>query len=129
MARMKESRADSERRRRRGRVLLEWRGLPEVPDPARNQKTTASLVPKLLARLGLASRLRDEEIAGAWQSIAGDFAARFSHPQKLRHRTLVVSVSQSSVLWTLDRNKQMLLSRLQERFGTETIRDLRFQAG
>lgn len=129
MAIMKESRADSERRRRRGRVLLEWRGLPEAPDPDRNQKTTASLVPKLLARLGLASRLRDEEIAGAWQTIAGEFAARFSHPQKLRHRTLIVSVSQPSVLWTLDRSKGMLLTRLQERFGSDTIRDLKFQAG
>ena len=126
---MKESRADSDRRRRRGRVLLEWRGLPEVPDPGRNQSSTGSLIPKLMARLGLASRLRDEEIAGAWKSIAGDFAARFSHPQKLRQRTLIVAVSQPSVLWTLDRSKAMLLARLQERFGSDTIRDLRFQPG
>jgi predicted nucleic acid-binding Zn ribbon protein len=126
---MKESRADKDRFRRRCQALFEWRGLPEVPNPARNQHSTSALVPKLMARLGLAGRLRDEEIAAAWRSIAGEFAARFSHPQKLRHRTLVVLVSQPSVLWTLDRSKTTLLARLQEKFGPDTIRDLRFQAG
>jgi len=126
---MRESRTELERFRRRSRALLEWRGLPEIPNPARNQHVTAALVPKLLARLGLANRLRDEDIAAAWLTIAGEFAARFSHPQKLRHRTLVVSVSQPSVLWTLDRSKAVLLGRLQEKFGKDVIRELRFQAG
>lgn len=126
---MKPSRAEQERFRRRSRALLEWRGLPEVPNPARNQQSTASLIPKLLARLGLAGRLRDEDIAATWKTIAGEFAARFSHPQKLRHRTLVVVVSQPAVLWTLDRSKSSLLARLQEKFGKDVVRDLRFQAG
>jgi predicted nucleic acid-binding Zn ribbon protein len=126
---MKESRADKERFRRRSRVLMEWRGLPDVPNPARNQHATAALIPKLMARLGLAGRLRDEDIAAAWKTIAGEFAARFSHPQKLRHRTLVVAVSQPAVLWTLDRSKASLLARLQEKFGADVIRELRFQAG
>lgn len=126
---MKPSRAEKEQFRRRSQALLEWRGLPEVPDPARNQQTTAALIPKLMGRLGLAGRLRDEEIAAAWRAIAGEFAARFSHPQKLRHRTLVVLVSQPAVLWTLDRSKSSLLARLQEKFGASVIRDLRFQAG
>ncbi len=129
VGRMRESRADLERFRRRSRALLEWRGLPEVPNPGRNQHATAALVPKLLAKLGLAGRLRDEDIAAAWQAIAGEFAARFSHPQKLRHRTLVVAVSQPAVLWTLDRSKSTLLARLQEKFGKDVIRELRFQAG
>lgn len=126
---MKENRSDLERFRRRSRVLLEWRGLPEVPNPARNQQSTSTLIPRLMARLGLAGRLRDEDIAAAWRLIAGDFAARFSHPQKMRHRTLVVAVSQPAVLWTLDRSKATLLARLQEKFGRDVIRDLRFQAG
>jgi len=129
VGRMRESRADLERFRRRSRALLEWRGLPEVPNPGRNQHATAALVPKLLAKLGLAGRLRDEDIAAAWHAIAGEFAARFSHPQKLRHRTLVVAVSQPAVLWTLDRSKSTLLARLQEKFGKDVIRELRFQAG
>ena len=126
---MKASRSELEQFRRRSRVLLEWRGLPDVPSPARNQQSTAALIPKLMARLGLAGRLRDEEIAAAWRTIAGEFAARFSHPQKMRHRTLVVAVSQPAVLWTLDRSKATLLARLQEKFGKDVIRDLRFQAG
>ena len=126
---MNEKRAELERFRRRSRALYEWRGLPDPPNPARHQQTTAALIPKLMTRLGLAGRLRDEDIAAAWRLIAGDFAARFSHPQKLRHRTLVVMVSQPAVLWTLDRSKTTVLSRLQEKFGPDVIRDLRFQAG
>jgi len=126
---MNEKRAELERFRRRSRVLMEWRGLPDPPDPNRNQQSTARLIPKLMARLGLADRLRDEEISAAWGLIAGDFAARFSHPQKLRRHTLVVTVSQPAVLWTLDRSKSSLLARLQEKFGPTVIRDLKFQAG
>ena len=126
---MRESRREQESFRRRSRVLMEWRGLPDVPNPTRNQHATAALVPKLLAKLGLANRLRDEDIAASWRTIAGDFAAGFSHPQKLRHRTLIVSVRQPAVLWTLDRSKGILLSRLQEKFGKDVIRELRFQAG
>jgi predicted nucleic acid-binding Zn ribbon protein len=126
---MKPSRDDQDRFRRRTRALWEWRGLPEVPNPARNQHATAALIPKLMARLGLSERLRDEEIATAWRAIAGDFASRYSNPLKMRHRILVVAVSQPAVLWTLDRSKPALLARLQEKFGRDVIRDLRFQAG
>ena len=72
---MRESRREQESFRRRSRVLMEWRGLPDVPNPTRNQHATAALVPKLLAKLGLANRLRDEDIAASWRTIAGDFAA------------------------------------------------------
>lgn len=126
---MANKRADQQRLRRHARALLEWRGLPEPPDPARHQHSTASLIPGLLSRLGLDQRLRDQEIAATWHTIAGEFAARYSHPQKLRHRTLTITVSQPAVLWTLDRSKATLLARLQEKFGRDTIRDLRFQAG
>lgn len=126
---MRDKKSDQEAFRRRARALAEWRLLPEPPNPGRNLHAASALVPKLLARLGLAQRLREEEIAAAWAGIAGEFSARFSHPQRLRYRTLTVAVSQPAVMWTLDRSKATLLARLQEKFGRDVIRDLRFQAG
>jgi len=110
-------------------TLLEWRRLPVVPDPGRNQHSVSALVPELLEKLGLGQRFREEEIGAAWAQIAGEFAARFSHPLKLKKGVLTVAVSQSAVLWTLDRSKITLLTRLQEKFGAQHVRDVRFQAG
>lgn len=113
----------------RQRAMLEWRRLPEAPDPARRQHTVSALVPKVLEKLGLAQRFREEEIAAAWAGLAGEFAARYSHPLRLKNRVLSVAVSQPAVLWTLDRAKATLLGRLQEKFGVQIIREVRFQAG
>lgn len=114
---------------RRLRVLQEWRGLPEVPPLTRCQTTTRAVVPKLMEKLGLHQRFREEELAAAWPAIAGEVAARFSYPLRYKSRVLTIAVSQPAVLWTLDRSKATLLARLQEKFGKDVIRDLRFQAG
>ena len=108
---------------------MEWRGLPEVPPVGRHQQSAATLVPKLLEKLGLGRRFREEEVVAAWAGLAGEFAARFSHPLKIRNHTLTIAVSQPAVLWTLDRSKALLLARLQEKFGADAIRAVRFQAG
>jgi predicted nucleic acid-binding Zn ribbon protein len=126
---MKPTPAEKQRARARRRALLEWRGLPEIPDPARRQNPVSAVLPKVFERLGLAQRFRDHEVAEAWGSLAGEFAARYSHPLKLRNCVLTVAVSQPAVLWTLNRSRGPLLERLQARFGAGTIRDIRFQAG
>jgi predicted nucleic acid-binding Zn ribbon protein len=126
---VKPSLSDREFAHARRRTLLDWRRLPEAPDPARHQSPISALVPKVFEKLGLAQRFRETEIAAAWPEFAGEFAARFSHPLKLKHRVLTVAVSQPAVLWTLDRSRATLLDRLQKKFGSDTIRDIRFQAG
>ena len=114
----------------RARVLAEWRGLPgEAPErpPA---KDVADVVKKLMADLGLQDRLREEEVRGAWAGLVGPFIAQNSHPQRLRDGVLIVSVLQPTLRYDLDRTwKRELLCKLQTRFGTRTVRDLRFQIG
>lgn len=126
---VRDKKSEQEAFRRRAKALVEWRLMPEPPPVTRNQHATAALIPKLMAKLGLSQRLREEEIAAAWSSIAGEFPARFSHPLKLRYRVLTVAVTQPAVMWTLDRSKSTLLARLQQKFGRDVIRDLKFQAG
>lgn len=126
---MSRSSAEKERWRRRLRVLQEWRGLPEIPSVTRCQTTAGAVVPKLMEKLGLNQKFREEEFAAAWPGLVGEFTARFSHPLRYKGRVLTIGVTQSAVLWTLDRSKPMLLKRLQEKFGAQVILDLRFQAG
>ncbi|MGI8605423.1 MAG: DciA family protein [Verrucomicrobiales bacterium] len=113
----------------RHRALQEWRLLPEKADPDRHQHSAATLVAALLDKLGLGQRMREEEVAAAWAAIVGDFSARHSRPMRLKYRILTVAVAQPAVLFTLDRSKGTILARLQERFGSSVIRDLKFRAG
>ena len=122
-------RTDRRRAWARSHTLQQWRGLPEPKDAAARQHEAGTLVTRLMDSLGLSTRFREEEIAAAWSGIAGDFAAQYSHPQRLKNGSLTVAVSQSAVLWTLDRAKGTLLARLQEKFGARTIRELRFRNG
>jgi predicted nucleic acid-binding Zn ribbon protein len=115
--------------RARAQALRDWRVLPEVKDPARRQHQAGAVVHTLIEKLGLADRFHYEEILAAWRSTVGEFSANHSHPLSLKHRVLTIAVGQPSILWTLDRSKATILTRLQEKFGCDVIRDLKFRAG
>lgn len=110
----------------RKRVLQEWRGLPSdsVPD---NQMILADVLTKVTAKLGLQTRIKQEEISATWQELVGDFLAANSEPQQLSHGILSVRVIQPTIRYELDRVwKKELLKKLQMRFGSKLIRDVRF---
>jgi predicted nucleic acid-binding Zn ribbon protein len=110
-------------------ALHDWRVLPEQPDPGRRQHHVGTVIHALFEKLGVADRFHYEEVAAGWRSIVGEFAAGHSHPLRLQHHVLTIAVGQSSILWTLDRSKATILARLQEKFGADVIRDLKFRAG
>jgi predicted nucleic acid-binding Zn ribbon protein len=114
----------------RAAVLREWRGLPEPIAPPDRCKATAELMPALMKKLGLKERLRETEVIGAWHSIVGDFLAAHSAPATLRDGVLYVRVLQPALHYELERiAKPKILAKLKQRFGTKTIRDLRFRIG
>jgi predicted nucleic acid-binding Zn ribbon protein len=111
-------------------VLQEWRGLPEPPPVRDRCKTTADVVPALMHKLGLKERLRESEVIGAWASIVGEFIAAHSAPAALREGVLYVRVLQPALHYELEQvAKTKILARLKQRFGSRTIRDLRFRLG
>jgi predicted nucleic acid-binding Zn ribbon protein len=62
--------------------------------------------------------LHEEEVKKAWSAIAGEFIASQSSPDMLRAGVLTVRVSQSPMLYELDRVwKPELLQKLKARFG------------
>jgi predicted nucleic acid-binding Zn ribbon protein len=111
----------------RAQVIAEWRGLPDVPFPQDTSKPIGALIGKLIAELGLGTRLREEEIMAAWSDIVGDFIAQHSTPQRLADGILYVRVLQPSMHFELERTMRTeILRKLKLRFG-KSVRDLKFR--
>ena len=114
----------------RKRVIEEWRGLPEPDEKGDRTVSVREVLDQLAPKLGLESRLRQEEIVAVWVEIVGDFFARHSRPTKLHQGILIVNVLQPTVLYELDRQwKALILTRLKGRFGGKVIKELRFRIG
>jgi predicted nucleic acid-binding Zn ribbon protein len=114
----------------RAAVIQEWRGLPEKKVRPDQWETPGVLLPKLMQKLGLKDRLRESEVIDAWSSIVGEFIAAHSTPVALRESVLYVRVLQPSLHYELERvAKTEIFRKLKQRFGTRTIRDIRFRLG
>ena len=114
----------------RAAVIAEWRGLPDRKRSADRWQSAAEAVPKLMQRLGLRERLRETEVIDAWSKIVGDFIAAHSTPVALREGVLYVRVLQPALHYELEQiSKPEVLRKLKQRFGTKTIRDIRFRVG
>src|SRR5947199_10804055 len=114
----------------RAHVLAEWRGLPEKRILQNRWAEPADLLPKLIQRLGLKERLHETEVLEAWSKIVGDFIAAHSSPVALREGILYVRVLQPALHYELEQvSKIEILRKLKQRFGTKTIRDIRFRLG
>jgi predicted nucleic acid-binding Zn ribbon protein len=114
----------------RARVLAEWRGLPQTFERADRAAPCSTAVLKVMKELGLGERLRAEEVLGAWREVVGDFVAKHSAPQHLKAGVLYVSVLQPTVAFELDRVwKREILDKLKKRFGSRTVREIKFRVG
>jgi predicted nucleic acid-binding Zn ribbon protein len=114
----------------RKRVIEEWRGLPETDPKLDRTISIREVLVQLAPKLGLETRLREEEIIAAWAEIVGDFFARHSRPVHLHQGVLVVNVLQPTILYELDRQwKSLILTKLKTRFGGRLLKELRFRVG
>jgi predicted nucleic acid-binding Zn ribbon protein len=93
-------------------------------------QSPADLVPKLMQRLGLREGLHETEVIDAWSEIVGEFIAAHSAPVALRDGILYVRVLQPTLHYELKHvSKIEILRKLKQRFGSKTIRDIRFRVG
>jgi predicted nucleic acid-binding Zn ribbon protein len=114
----------------RAAVLAEWRGLPQRKARSDRWQAPADLLPKLMQRLGLRERLHETEVIDAWSKIVGEFIAIHSAPVALRDGILYVRVLQPALHYELEQiSKTEILRKLKKRFGSKTIRDIRFRVG
>src|SRR4051812_5342391 len=114
----------------RARVLAEWRGLPQPPTRPDRAVSSGDAVRKGMESLGLGERLRSDEVLRAWREVVGEFFAKHSSPQRLKDGVLHVHVLQPTVHFELDRVwKRDILEKLKKRFGSRTVREIRFRVG
>jgi hypothetical protein len=116
--------------RQRRRILAEWRGVYVPPDLSGYERKVGDLVQRVLRRAGLPEQSSHEQMAAQWESLVGPFLAAQSRPTALRRGVLEVSVTQSAVRYELERQwKRKVLTRLQETFGRDRVKDVRFIPG
>jgi predicted nucleic acid-binding Zn ribbon protein len=114
----------------RNQVIAEWRGLPEPKIRPDRCKAAGELLPMLMQKLGLRERLHENEVMEAWAEIVGTFIAAHSTPAALREGVLYVRVLQPALHYELEQvSKRDILRKLKQRFGSRTIRDVRFRVG
>src|SRR6266536_1263880 len=114
----------------RDAVIAEWRGLPDRKLRPDRWQSPTELMPKIMQRLGLRERLHEAEVIDAWSKIVGDFIAAHSAPVALREGLLYVRVLQPALHYELEQvSKIDILRKLKKRFGSKTIRDIRFRLG
>ena len=75
-------------------------------------------------------RLHETEVIDAWSKTVGEFIAAHSAPVALREGVLYVRVLQPALHYELEQvSRSEILRKLKKRFGTKTIRDIRFRVG
>ena len=114
----------------RATAIAEWRGVSEKPPIRERWQSPGDVLPKLMQRLGLRERLQENEVMEAWSRIVGDFIATHSTPVALREGVVYVRVLQPALHYELEQvSKIDILRKLKQRFGSKTIRDIRFRVG
>src|SRR3982750_3219930 len=114
----------------RERVIAEWRGLAQPKTRPDRVKAAADLLPALMQKLGLRERLHESDVMQAWADIVGDFIAAHSAPSALRDGVLYVRVLQPALHYELEQiSRTQILRKLKQRFGSRTIRDVKFRVG
>jgi predicted nucleic acid-binding Zn ribbon protein len=117
----------------RQRVLAQWRGVDLAPiEESRTVRahSSADLMPKLLAKLGIDRRRSEAEVLKVWNNLIDPTIAAHAQPTGINKGTLFVTVDNSTWLSEIVRyRRKEILNRLQHSFGTELIARISFRVG
>lgn len=119
----------SRRQEIRHEAIADWRGVEDGPLINGEAMPLGSLVSQVLKTWKLDEKLREDDVAAAWQAIVGEFNSRHTAPDGLKKGVLTIRILQPTLHYTLRMQKATLLKRLQDRFGVAEIKDLKFRHG
>lgn len=117
------------KRTARERGLAQLRGYWEPQDVSGFEHEVNSVVKKTLEDLGLDNRFNEEQVFEAWNELVSEFVANNSRPVALQRKVLSIQVLHSTVHYELERMKGQILQKMQDRFGAQNIREVRFRLG
>ncbi len=85
------------------------------------------IMPDVLKDMGLESESRLAELSPVWEALVGKANAKHSRPGRWEAGRLTVYVDHNVWLAEMQRfASRTLLKRIRERFGAESVRELRF---
>lgn len=100
-----------------------------TPPPIGNHTCKASdLIPNILKGFGLEDKIWQHALAAEWTELVGPQVAQRARPGGIQNRILTIFVSSPVWLSELTRtSRPLILNKLQTRFGSSLIRDIRLQ--
>jgi Dna[CI] antecedent, DciA len=113
----------------RYQLVSDWRGADDGPLNDCPLRTLGELVPEVMKGWRLHEKLREEDVAAAWIEIVGGMLARDTAPDGLKRGVLTIRVLQPAVHHELMMRKRQLVAKLQERFGKDELKDVKFRHG
>ena len=95
----------------------------------RQPVSIAEAISLTFQRLGLDHRLRQSEIWSVWHVVVGPQIARHAQPHAISHGRLIVHVSDPVWLHHLTMMRPKVITALNERLRTSTVRELILRVG
>jgi len=89
-------------------------------------RSVGDVLPRVLARLGLAEDLDRWRVVDEWDAIVGPALARYARAVRVDGDVLVVEAESSPALFHVKHYEKDLLARVQGHLRVATIRTLRF---
>jgi hypothetical protein len=115
--------------RLRHNLLSAWRGVDNGPLIDLPTLKVGDLATQIMAKYGMANRVKLEDILAAWEEIVGTFLFKMTRPDAFERGVLTVRLIQPSAHHALMQEKVKILKRLQAKLPDAKIKDIRFRHG
>ena len=120
---------DEQQRKARARILIEWLGGLNPPDPSRNIHRPGEYIDDLLKAVGVSDGVDEERLKEVWSNVAGQFVAQHTVPESINRGVLVLRVLQPAMKFHLQQMSAKLLENLHRELGKDTISKVVFKIG
>ena len=81
------------------------------------------------SRMGLNRRINEQRLLGAWVEVVGEGVAERTQPMRIEKGVLFLKVTNSVWMQQLQFMKELILKKLHEKTGIDSVQDLRFYIG
>ena len=113
----------------RNKILTQWRGGIDPPNPARNIHQPAEFLDDLLKVIGLSDGVDEERLKEGWSRVAGQFVAQHTVPDSIKNGVLVLRVVQPAMKFHLQQMQGKLLENLRAELGNGVVNQIVFKIG
>ena len=125
----RDSAARLQEKKARMRILVEWLGGIDPPDPARNIHQPGEYLDQLLKTIGVSEGVDEQRLKDVWSKVAGQFVAQHTVPESIRGGVLVLRVLQPTMKFHLQQMRGKLLENLHRELGKGIVKQVVFKIG